>query len=82
MAIEIKDLSTLNPAQMRREVQALKKRAAYSARIYQQIGDRPIAGDAHIYKGRYVDPNNPDRTLYSDELVDYYDALVEVVGED
>lgn len=53
----------------------MAKRAAFSARIYQQIGDRNIGGAAHVYKQRYVDPNNPGRALASDEEVDYYDAL-------
>ena len=75
MEFDIDDIATMNRSEKQRILDGMAKRAAFSARIYQQIGDRNIGGAAHVYKQRYVDPNNPGRALASDEEVDYYDAL-------
>lgn len=75
MEFDIDAIATMTRTEKQRALEGMAKRAAFSARIYQQIGDRGIAGAAHIYKERYVDPNNPGRALASDEEVDYYDAL-------
>lgn len=75
MEFDIDAIATMNRSEKQRILDDMAKRAAFSARIYQQIGDRNIGGAAHVYKQRYVDPNNPGRALASDEEVDYYDAL-------
>ena len=75
MEFDIDAIATMNRSEKQRNHDRMAKRAAFSARIYQQIGDRNIGGAAHVYKQRYVDPNNPGRALASDEEVDYYDAL-------
>lgn len=75
MEFDIDAIATMNRSEKQRILDGMTKRAAFSARIYQQIGDRNIGGAAHVYKQRYVDPNNPGRALASDEEVDYYDAL-------
>ena len=75
MEFDIDAIATMNRSEKQRILDGMAKRAAVSARIYQQIGDRNIGGAAHVYKQRYVDPNNPGRALASDEEVDYYDAL-------
>ena len=75
MEFDIDAIATMNRSEKQRILDGMAKRAAFSARIYQQIGDRNIGGAAHVYKQRYVDPNNPGHALASDEEVDYYDAL-------
>ena len=75
MEFDIDAIATMNRSEKQRILDGMAKRAAFSARIYPQIGDRNIGGAAHVYKQRYVDPNNPGRALASDEEVDYYDAL-------
>ena len=75
MEFDIDAIATMNRSEKQRILDGMAKHAAFSARIYQQIGDRNIGGAAHVYKQRYVDPNNPGRALASDEEVDYYDAL-------
>ena len=75
MEFDIDAIATMNRSEKQRILDGMAKRSAFSARIYQQIGDRNIGGAAHVYKQRYVDPNNPGRALASDEEVDYYDAL-------
>ena len=75
MEFDIDAIATMNRSEKQRILDGMAKRAAFSARIYQQIGDRNIGGAAHVYKQRYVDPTNPGRALASDEEVDYYDAL-------
>ena len=77
MEFDIDAIAGMTRSERQRAIDGLQKRAAFSARIYEQIGDRNIGGAAHIYKERYVDPNNPGRALASDEEVDYYDALCE-----
>ena len=75
MEFDIDAIATMNRSEKQRILDGMAKRAAFSARIYQQIGDRNIGGAAHVYKQRYVDPNNPGRALASDEEVDYNGAL-------
>ena len=75
MEFDIDAIATMNRSEKQRILDGMAKRAAFSARIYQQIGDRNLGGAAHVYKQRYVDPNNPGRALASDEEVDYSDAL-------
>ena len=60
MEFDINTIATMNRSEKQRILDGMATRAASSA---------------HVYKQRYVDPNNPGRALASDEEVDYYDAL-------